>query len=121
MRGLYEYGYADDAVARIYEHGWDDVLEPSWKGARLTSECMTKHTKGWGDEAHPDTAIAGILSNYILGVEPTEPGFAKYSVKPHPSKGVTSASGTVPTPWGTLQVAWRLENGKPVVDCREVR
>jgi hypothetical protein len=65
--------------------------------------------------------MAGILSNYILGVEPTEPGFAKYSVTPHPSKGVTSASGIVPTPWGSLHVAWRLENGKPAVDCREVR
>ncbi|MBR2838468.1 MAG: acetylxylan esterase [Kiritimatiellae bacterium] len=121
VRGLYEYGYADDAVARIYEHGWDDVLDPSWKGPRLTSECMSLHTRGWGDEAHPDTAIAGILSNYVLGVEPTEPGYAKYSVKPRPSKGVTSASGIVPTPWGALQVSWRLEDGKPAVSCREWR
>jgi len=121
VRGLYEYGYADDAVERIYEHGWDDVLDPAWKGARLTSECMTKHTNGWGDEAHPDTAIAGILSNYILGVEPTEPGFAKYAVNPRPSKGVTGASGIVPTPWGALQVSWRLEDGKPAVVCREWR
>ena len=122
VRGLYEYGYADEAVARIYEHGWDDVLEPSWKGPRLTSECMHLHTRGWGDEAHPDTAIAGILSNYILGVEPTEPGFAKYSVRPRPSKGVTSASGIVPTPWGALQVSWRLgKDGKPEVTCREWR
>ena len=121
VRGLYEYGYADDAVQRIFEHGWDDVLEKSWKGPRLTSECMMLHRRGWGDEAHPDTAIAGILSNYVLGVEPTEPGFAKYRVNPHPSKGVTSASGVVPTPWGELHVSWKLENGKPAVDCREVR
>ena len=121
VRGLYEYGYADDAVARIYEHGWDDALEPTWKGARLTSECMHLHTRGWGDEAHPDTAIAGILTNYILGVEPTEPGYAKYSVNPHPSKGVTRASGVVPTPWGELHVSWRMEAGKPAVDCREVK
>ena len=121
VRGLYEYGYADDAVERIFEHGWDDVLDESWQGPRLTSECMMLHTKGWGDEAHPDTAIAGILSNYILGVEPTEPGYAKYRVNPRPSKGVTSASGVVPTPWGALHVAWKLENGKPVVNCREER
>lgn len=25
---------------------------------------------GWGGEAHPDTAIAGVFSNYLLGVEP---------------------------------------------------
>ena len=121
VRGLYAYGYADDAVARIYEHGWDDVLDPAWKGPRLTSECMHLHHKGWGDEAHPDTAIAGILTNSILGVEPTEPGYAKYLVNPHPSKGVTQASGVVPTPWGELHVSWRLEGGRPVVDCREVR
>ena len=122
VRGLYEYGYADDAVAKIYEHNWDEILDPSWKGPRLTSETMYLHRGGWGDEAHPDTAIAGILSNYVLGVEPTEPGFAKYSVKPQPSKGVTCASGVVPTPWGELHVSWHLgDDGKPVVNCREVR
>ena len=121
VRGLYEYGYGDDAVARIYEHGWDDVLDPSWKGPRLTSECMHLHTRGWGDEAHPDTAMAGILMNYVLGVEPTEPGFAQYQVKPQPSKGVTQATGVVPTPWGELQVSWHMEEGKPVVKCRERR
>ena len=121
VRGLYEFGYPDDAVARIYEHGWDDAIDPSWKGPHLTSECMHLHHKGWGDEAHPDTAIAGILSNYILGVEPTEPGFAKYRVNPRPSKGVTWAAGVVPTPWGELHVSWKLKNGKPEVKCREVR
>ena len=121
VRGLYEYGYADDAVARIYEHDWDEALDPSWKGSRLTSECMRLRTRGWGDEAHPDTAIAGILMNYVLGVEPTEPGFAKYQVKPQSSMGVTQATGVVPTPWGELHVSWRMEGGKPVVDCHERR
>jgi len=120
VRGLYEYGYADEAVARIYEHGWNDVIDDSWNGPRLTSECMTKHRGGWGDEAHPDTAIAGILTDYVLGVEPTEPGFAKYKVLPRPSKGVTGASGVVPTPWGELRVSWHLENGKPVVRTERV-
>ena len=120
VRGLYEYGYSDDAVARIFEHGWDDVLDGSWKGPRLATECMVLHRAGWGDEAHPDTAIAGILSNYVLGVVPTEPGYAKYRVYPRPSKGVTNASGVVPTPWGELHVSWKLENGRPAVDCREV-
>ena len=121
VRGLYEYGYADDAVARIYEHGWPKALDPSWEGPRLTSECMGLHTRGWGDEAHPDTAIAGILTNYVLGVEPTAPGFEKYTVRPRPSAGVTGASGVVPTPWGAIRVTWRMEDGKPVIDCREER
>ena len=122
IRGLFEYGFADDAMAHLWEHGWKDVLDPTWQGPRLTSECMTLHTRGWGDEAHPDTAIAGILTNYILGVEPTAPGFATYAVSPRPSNGVTGASGTVPTPWGRIHVSWHLDNGNtPVVECREER
>ena len=82
---------------------------------------MTLHTRGWGDEAHPDTAIAGILTNCILGVEPTEPGFTRYRISPRPPAGVTHASGIVPTPWGRLHVSWHLVDGAPVVDCREER
>ena len=121
VRGLFEYGFADDAMARLLEHGWKDVLDPAWEGPRLASECMTLHTRGWGDEAHPDTAIAGILTNYVLGVEPTAPGFAQYRVDPRPPAGVTHASGIVPTPWGRLRVFWRLVDGRPLVDCREER
>ena len=118
VRGLFEYGYADDALRRIWEHGWKDVIDPSWEGARLTSETMKPHRKGWGDEAHPDTAIAGILTDYVLGVEPVEPGFAKYRVRPVPPSGITHAAGVVPTPRGPLRVSWRLEGGRPVVDSR---
>ena len=122
IRGLFEYGFAEDAMAHLWEHGWKEVLDPNWEGPRLTSECMSLHTRGWGDEAHPDTAIAGILTNYVLGVEPTAPGFAAYAVRPQPSAGVTGASGTVPTPWGRIRVSWQIDDGgKPVVDCREER
>lgn len=122
VRGLFEYGFADDALARIREHGWPDVLDPAWEGPRLTSECMSLHHRGWGDEAHPDTAIAGILTNYVLGVEPTAPGYASYRVRPCAPTDVDSASGVVPTPWGHLRVSWRRgDDGAPIVDCGEHR
>ncbi len=121
VRGLYEYGFAEDAQKRLWEHGWKEFIDPAWEGARLTSECLTPYTRGAGDESHPDTSIAGIITDYILGVEPTSPGFATYSVNPRPSAGVTSASGIVPTPWGRIHVSWKLVDGRPVVDCREER
>lgn len=110
VRGLFEYGYADDALDRIREHGWEKVLDPGWQGPRLASECMTLHERGWGDEAHPDTAISGILTNYILGVEPTAPGYAEYRVKPRPPACICSASGVVPTPRGMLRIAWHRDD-----------
>lgn len=122
VRGLFEYGFAADALARILEHGWKDVLDPAWEGPHLTSECMTLHELGWGDEAHPDTAISGILTNYILGVEPTAPGYAEYRVCPRPPCGIDSAEGAVPTPCGRIRVSWhRGGDDEPIVECHEER
>lgn len=50
---------------------------------------------------------------YILGVKPTSPGFAKYSMEP--VRGVVDkAEGRVPTPDGVIQARWHLENDKVV-------
>ena len=115
IRGAFEYGRGEKAFELLNGHNWRKVVEPSWKGLRTTTECMGLHRRGWGDEAHPDTAIAGLLTNYVLGVEPTAPGYARFRVRPQPAGGVTWAKGRVPTPFGFIDVAWRLENGTPVV------
>ena len=117
-RGAFEYGQAARAMELIAQHNWYAVLDPSWKGLRTTSECMGLIRKGWGDEAHPDTAIAGVFTNYILGVEPLEPGYAKFRVKPRPAAGITWAKGRVPTPKGFIEVAWRLKDGAPEVTVK---
>ncbi len=62
---------------------------------------------GWSSGAAP------ALTEYVLGVQPTSPGFATFTVTPHPS-GLGWANGTVDTPHGTLIVGWRLVDGKPV-------
>ena len=47
----------------------------------------------------------------ILGVTPTEPGFARIKIEPHRC-GLTHANGSVCTPHGMIEVAWRLVEGK---------
>lgn len=113
-RGLMEYGFTDRGLKAIAAHNWFKLLDPAWKGALTTTECMGLMRKGWGDESHPDTAIAGILSAGILGIVPTAPGYAKFEFCPHPCGGVTQASGKVPTPHGEITVAWRMEDGNLV-------
>ncbi len=115
MRGAFEYGEAPKAMALLNAHNWRKLFDPSWQGLHTVTECMGLPRRGWGDEAHPDTAIAGILTNYLLGVEPTAPGYARFRVKPQPAPGVTWAKGRVPTPRGFIEVEWKLENGRPVV------
>jgi len=47
----------------------------------------------------------------ILGVTPAEPGFARINLTPHRC-GLTHAKGSVCTPRGLVEVAWRSEGGK---------
>ena len=119
VRGAFAYGRGDLALRFIADHNWYRILDPAWKGLRTTQECMNLCTKGWGDEAHPDTAIAGILTDFILGVEPLEPGYAKFRVNPHPSGAVTWAKGKVPTVHGPIEVEWKLSpSGVPEITVR---
>jgi hypothetical protein len=47
----------------------------------------------------------------ILGVTPAEPGFARIAIAPNRC-GLTHASGSVCTPHGLIEVAWRIADGQ---------
>ncbi len=117
-RGRFEYGDAKGALAMLEEHNWYKILDKSWMGPRLTYECMILHTNGCGDEAHPDTAVASLYTNYILGIEPVEPGYKTFLFNPVACDFVDKASGEVPTPHGLIRVAWWHENGGVVWDIK---
>jgi len=46
------------------------------------------------------------LQSVVLGVRPTRPGFAEFTLAPQPAD-LDKAQGTVPTPHGLIEVAWR--------------
>jgi hypothetical protein len=70
------------------EFGGQVDFNPSW-------------SHGWSSGAAP------ALTAYVLGVQPTSPGFATFTVTPRPS-GLRFARGVVPTPRGPIRVAWEL-------------
>ena len=111
-RGKFEYGDAKGALKALEDHNWYKILDPSWKGTRLVSECMHMITRGWGDEAHPDTCVASLYTNYVLGIVPTEPGFREFAFAPLATGQMDWASGEVPTPHGAIKAAWRREGGE---------
>jgi hypothetical protein len=45
------------------------------------------------------------LTEWALGVTPTGPGYATWSIRPHPGD-LTWAQGAVPTRFGTVTAAW---------------
>jgi len=61
---------------------------------------------GGGSLCHGfSTVPAYFYQAYLLGIRPVEPGFASFQVNPVFS-AVPSASGTVPTPYGNIDVSW---------------
>ena len=115
IRGAFDCRDGKKAAALLNAHNWRAGVRDSWPGPHLTTECMGLRSKGWGDEAHPDTALAGVLTDYVLGVRPLEPGYAAFAVDPILVPGVTWAKGRVPTPHGFIEVEWTLKDGKPDV------
>lgn len=66
---------------------------------------------GYGSLCHGWSAVpAYILPRYLLGVKPLSPGFRKFRVAPLVTI-VSSASGTIPTPYGDIGIEWR-KNGE---------
>jgi len=108
IRGAFAYDQGDKAMALVSAHNWYKYLAPDWKGLRTVQECCNLLTKGWGDEAHPDACLAGVFTEGLLGVRPLEPGYRTFAVTPHPTASVTSAKGVVPTPYGPIEVSWRM-------------
>lgn len=109
-RGKFEYGDTKGALKALEDHNWYRLLDPGWKGAKTVTECMHMIRKGWGDESHPDTAIAGLYSSYVLGVTPTDVGFRSFDVRPQ-TDAAEWARGVVPTPHGDIRVSWEKSAG----------
>jgi hypothetical protein len=54
---------------------------------------------------------AAALTEYALGVEPTSPGFATFTVHVHPNGKLGWAQGNVPTPHGLIRIRWARLHG----------
>jgi len=62
---------------------------------------------GWSSGAAP------ALTEYVLGVKPTSPGFKTFTVTPH-TGNLKWAKGDVPTPRGLIHVSWKRQGKKKI-------
>ncbi|EKD12592.1 alpha-L-rhamnosidase [Drepanopeziza brunnea f. sp. 'multigermtubi' MB_m1] len=93
-----------EEIRRLY--GWMSTHDPKitmWEGIGPKGEPyedgFTSMAHGWG------TGVVPALTNYVLGVMPSGPGFSTWAVKPIPGD-VRWAKGLVPTPKGPIKVSW---------------
>ncbi|MCH5159015.1 MAG: family 78 glycoside hydrolase catalytic domain [Clostridiales bacterium] len=61
-------------------------------------------------------AVGDFLYKRVAGIEPKECGYKSFRIKPLVGGSITSAKGTVVTPYGEIVSDWKVEDGKFTVN-----
>jgi alpha-L-rhamnosidase len=83
----------DRGATTVWEQ-WDGV-----DSRGVPHESLNHYSKG---------AVATFLHRYVAGLRPTAPGYRTFEVRPQPGGGITWASARHISPFGPIEVAWRL-------------
>lgn len=85
-----------------------DTFWEMWSGKLVDNKRLTRsHCHGWS------AAPIFFLSEFVLGVTVMEPGFKQIKITPHPC-GLKFVRGTVPTPYGIIEISYTSTDGKIV-------
>jgi hypothetical protein len=85
---------------------------PSWN-AVIGSNCPVPNGPcGWTSLCHPwGAGVVKWISEQVLGIQPTSPGFQTYQILPHLGSALTYVTGATPTPSGNIQASFNVSNG----------
>ncbi len=110
---LADHGYADVAYDLLFqtgEPGWLVMLErgattvwEAWNGVDAEGrphESLNHYSKG---------AVVTFLHEYVAGIRPLAPGYARVGVRPHLDPRLTWAEGTLDTAHGRIRSRWTIE------------
>jgi hypothetical protein len=109
-----DYMAGDTAAAEQLIHlTWDQMIAPDnpfytgtmWENIGpdgTATESRTSLAHGWASGPTP------IMTGYVLGVQPVNPGYQTFAVAPHVGS-LQWAEGAVPTPYGQISVRWTRE------------
>ena len=115
-----DYLAGDTADAeRLMHLTWDQMIDPHnpfftgtmWENIGpdgTATESRTSLAHGWASGPTP------IMTGYVLGVQPRDPGYQTFTVAPH-FGSLAWARGAVPTPYGQILVRWAKAGGRHVL------
>jgi alpha-L-rhamnosidase len=93
----------DRGATTIWE-GWDSLDDRG-----VVKESLNHFSMG---------AVVGFLHRYVAGLQLVDPGYRRFRVAPRPGGGVTGASTHHDSPYGRIEVSWRLDDGCGSVQVR---
>ena len=127
IRALGAIGRPDIALETVKEY-WGgqldyggttffEVFRPDWNNELKPNDPVPNNQCGYTSLAHPwGAGVTRWLTDEILGVKPTKPGFETFEVTPRLGRRLTAVSGIVPTVHGPIEAAFDLQTGR----CRLV-
>lgn len=121
---LTETGYLDDAYFLLLQRECPSWLYPVTMGATTIWERWDSMLPDGSINSGEMTsfnhyalgAVADFLHRTVAGLAPAGPGYRTLLVRPRPGGGLTSASATHETPYGSASVSWTREGDQLSVE-----
>jgi Bacterial alpha-L-rhamnosidase C-terminal domain len=103
---------ADDSALDLLRREWGSMAtrQPGTMWEMVDYETEGRDTVAPSVDHGWSSGAAAAITSYVLGVQPTAPGFSTFTVAPHPGD-LSWAQGSVPTPQGPIRVSWRKAAG----------
>jgi hypothetical protein len=123
IQAMVRAGWTDAALGSVKDY-WGgqlryggttffEIYDPSWNRAIGRNEPVPNAQCGYTSLCHPwGAGVVKWLTEETLGIKPTSPGFATYSICPHLGRTIQVVSGKVRTPHGTIVASFDTEKGK---------
>jgi hypothetical protein len=110
MEALFNHGGDRKAISlmtadgdRSWKHMVNSGTTISWEAWDLKYKPNQDWNHAWG------AAPANLLPRFVLGVQPSSPGWTTAKISPCPG-GLKHARGQVPTTHGPVEVEWKIES-----------
>lgn len=112
----------DDALSSIRDlwggqikYGGTTFFEdyrPSWNAVVGKNGPVPNNQCGFTSLCHPwGAGVTKWLSEEVLGIKPTSPGFTTFDILPHLGRTLTNVSGKTPTPLGDIKASFNVTTG----------
>ncbi len=89
-----------------------EVYRPSWNSILKSNDAPINNQCGYTSLAHPWSAgVTKWLSENILGIQPVQPGFKRFTIIPFLGGQLTQVRGTMPTPFGPISADFNVLSG----------
>lgn len=77
-----------------------------WDGVKPDGKMQSKGMNSFNHYAYG--AVGQYLYGTVAGITPTEPGYWKIQIKPHPGEGLSHSRADLKSPYGHISVEWKI-------------